>query len=351
MSEEKEQDKKKGFGGFLRRMLKGVWFVASALIVPLDIKFKGKEKIALNYAKVAIYSLAYFVIQPASTFLLPTAEKILAKNGINPELVQELAPGKKIYVREDNLLGNLHTMMDKPLLFLPFNSDYWNSDVQAYARPWESFFGFSTPTLYVKDPSITIDTFREITKNTSVLIDPGKCFPSASENFKRTILHEVRHCSDDNMRMESVLEGETDADYRAIGALARELGKPSLPQSFVDYQALFSTAPTHDDALYLDAVFNKRSLPSFDDIRRANKEAAVVYDSLHSKVLTEAMGACDPKYNMPICNYDAAAEIGKLSSLGQRRAELYNAAVKKFMVRDTQKDSVIVSVPVLKPGV
>lgn len=351
MTEQAEDKGEKGSGGFLRRMLKGAWFAASALILPLDIKFKGKKKIALNYAKAAIYSLTYLVLQPAATFLFPSAEKILEKNGLNPELAQELAPGKKIYVREDNFLGNLHVIMDQPLLFLPFNHMYWSDDVRAYAQPGERFLGISRPSLYIKNPEITIDSFKKAVEGTSVLIDPGKCFPSHSESFLKTLLHEIRHCSDANQSLTSTLAMESDADYHAISILAREAGDPFLPESFVNFQAMFSAAETHDDALYLDAMFNKKSVPSFNDIRQANREARVIYDSLYGKVLVEAMGGCDPQYNLPSCAYDEKAEMAKMSELGRRRAQFYDASIRKFFVRDSKKDSVMaVSVPARRHG-
>jgi hypothetical protein len=243
----------------------------------------------------------------------PTAEQAVAKEGLDPKLVQLLAPGKRIYVRTDTLPGTAHALFDNGLRGAYPNWRYrlHNPNIGAYTHRIQGPHGYSC----------------------GIYLHTANYAHKQSQNIQQALLHEIRHCSDANAKFTGLM-AEADADAKAIEVLSAAQKMPGLAQLFINAKARSPGDTDHDDVLYLDAVFNHRPIPTAEQMQAANREANGLQVSLALRdaelSLSDAQraagqrAACDDSANQKICNFDLAQQ--GLSPLGLRRAQLYENA-------------------------
>ncbi|MEZ0223269.1 MAG: hypothetical protein ACAH83_01855 [Alphaproteobacteria bacterium] len=277
--------------------------------------------------KMAVYFAAWLTVWPlVGAAIFPRAEQVLKEQGLDPKIASELAPGKRIYVRTDNLLGKAHALLDLGPWGIPV---VWYKAIRRGSEGGHANSG-----------ALGLNTFGlcEIYLHASEYKSP------APEDFQYPLLHEIRHCSNDNVRLltahlRSTVVAEGDADYHAIDTLARERKQPELRQKFMNQIAMrkSTTDALHDDALYVDAMFNSKAPPARAEIAAANVAASVTYKNIRDRELLFRVQDMTKGTNLPdickqgeeekaICAYDPASE--NLSPLALRRAQLYTDAMR-----------------------
>lgn len=274
-----------------------------------------------------VYMAAWFAIWPATGALFfPRAETVLAEQGMNPKIAAELAPGKKIYVRTDNMLGKAHALLDLGPLGAPLT---WYNALRKGSEGGHARSGANGPNAAgICEVYMHTSEYRNV----------------PPEQYQQALLHEIRHCSSDNMHLLTgyvldTVQAEGDAEARAAQALAREKHRPEMVREALMERARNGSPGDwrHDSALVLDAIFNGRALPANADINAANREAAATYEQItHSVIITKldaegrralGQGVCDEAEFKPACHYDPAAQ--GMSPLALRRAELFRDAMRE----------------------
>ncbi len=201
-----------------------------------------------------------YVAAALATYAFPRAEDVLKREGLAPEIAQQLAPGMRIYVREDNFLGRAHAMLDSGLfgIFRQQRNLISNDSVGGYAMRG-TFHDRSVCRVYLKRDVIlrTVDEERYVANPLS-----------AREQWQQIVLHELRHCGQNFNGSAGELTIEGDADYRSTEALVQATGDASLRQRVLDNRAL---GMSHDTALYLDAKFRGVTPPTEADIQRERR--------------------------------------------------------------------------------
>lgn len=152
-----------------------------------------------------------------------------------------------------------------------------------------------------------------------------------------TLLHELRHCSPENVAFKSKTVEEYDADVHAVRALRNaglsddQLEGLTLARS---YTSVFfdGEADEHDTTLVLDAIRQRRREPSVWENQEINNEAMPVMRRLKEQRTLMRDDYCEPGPQRPAaCFYDAAGDTRKLSASAQRRVELYRQSLdRKF---------------------
>lgn len=317
----------------VRKLVNGIKWTVSALIFPL------------SWRKIGVFLATWFLAHPMSTLLFPRAEDVLKKEGLDPKIAQELAPGKTVYVREDNFLGALHATFDKgpfkaPMHYLHYVSP--NSHVAAFTQNNFSYVFNNTSRVYMK-PS----TKEDIDPLTNALFETSSL--SEEIRYQKTLLHEIHHASDENKMLFGV-EKEADCDRYAIEALAREMNDPTLKDKFLNNKSFFFIGGDHDTALYLDAHFRQVSTPTCREMEIANAEAAIVENKILVKMLAQKVLSLKNNDNIAGIRRDVLEKAlrydpGKehLSALAARRVELYLQALKVYMpaAADQEKGPVL----------
>jgi hypothetical protein len=309
---------------------------ARALLLPWSAK------------QIGVYLAAWFVAWPLlGAAIFPRAEKAVEEQGLDPKIVQELAPGKNVYIRTDDALGKAHTMLDRGPLALPLVL-------------WQN--------IYSNEGGHSRNGF--LTSN-----DIGVCMVylrasdyknAPREHYQRALLHEIRHCSNDNVNLMrygvfDTVAAEGDADAKGLTVLARETKNPELKQQFLGLLAIDGSPAdqAHNTALYLDAVFNNRAIPSNEAIAAANAEAETQRGSIIARTTAHSMSDAVVRQGFPAlretseafkkdCNFDIAA--AHLSPLGQRRAELMAEGYRRELHFSFDPDKNNIPRPAPKPG-
>lgn len=300
------------------------------------------------HTKTAAAFLLASVVYPTATWLLPRAGGELEKRGVPSALVETLAPGKTIFVRNNSLMSRFHLAisypnpMDQASIFA--SSGYRQYDINAFAKrdlsyptdtshllppeaEWSAFllpsdgclvmFGGNLDNMDVRDfifsyahPLLSLEKIQSRFNITN------------ADLAAQTLMHEFRHCSQYQRDIEDTkgiysedakaLLQEADSEYRSIRALAES--KPLLAES-LEVIAFFShinginvTQEHHDVALILNAQFNGTETPSPELALIANKEA---YRFIHN-------------------DKERPAAYRKLSPLAKERVRLYREAKTFF---------------------
>lgn len=280
----------------IKSFLKRAKWLAGAIVLPLNLK------------SLAAYLTTWYLLWPAGMVFFPRAEDVLKKEGLRPEIVQELAPGKRVYIRTDNFWGKAHALLDRGFVGIPFayRGSVHNDDTGAFAQI--SLISLNTVGLC------------------EVYFKASKYKKMPAEYGLKTLLHEIRHCSEDNAKLldyrwSNNVKVEGDADYHAINILAREKKQPELREYFLREKAwgIVEDERLHDTALYLDAQFNNRAVPSKNEIDQANQAAHSLYTTGKLKQLS-----------------DKTYQSKDFSPLLQRRLELYYKVINgKNIIEDT----------------
>lgn len=311
------------------------WMTA-ALFWPFP---RGLKKTALlsSLKKTFVFALAWGVLQPAAVMLFPRAETVLKEEGLDPALAQELAPGKKVYVRSDNFWGKTHALFDcgpylAPLVYFQRLSS--GSESSAFATPPFLFGRSDVRSIYMKSSAAQVEeteALREMIHNLS----RGKLelseLVSPEEYRQMVLLHEIRHCSDENQALKDEIEKEGDSDYHAIKTLAREKNKPGLQDAFLlAAAARDSLDPDHNTALYLDALFREAALPSAGALNAANMAAG----GTNTKVLTIKF-SLHMRGDIPAADAQLLERIKQQETLSARRVKLFSEAWDRIMIRSS----------------
>jgi hypothetical protein len=136
---------------------------------------------------------------------------------------------------------------------------------------------------------------------------------SARDIYHQRILHEIRHCSDENQKMPHGPLMEGDCDYHAAEGMARSLNRPELREDLLLHQS-FQNVGSHDTCLYMDAKFRGIEPPTAEDIQAAN----ALFNKFYKKD--------------PITDEDKA-EMAAAPEWSKRRMGLFVAAINpaKYM--------------------
>ncbi len=312
----------------LGTILEGTVWIANALIFPIiNIQAIYKSNTSLiSTKKIAVYLMAWHVLHPMAGLLFPTAKEEAKKLGLNPEVIEELAPGKNIRVRTDNFWGKLHALCDgvTPLKKRPFTRAF---DIfyryKNYIKPENGFGGICRPAKELEKLFFSHIIYIKHKEPRKTLINLTK-----EEEYIKTLLHEVRHGDEKNLQLTHPLLIEGDADYHAIRILMRERNKPHLKDFFIARSLL---GGTHDTALYLDAKSNNKDIPPAEDMIKANEavknishelflQRSVNTDKAHTTMVNpspEFKIACKNKHK----GYGYLTK--SFSPLAMRRKELY----------------------------
>ncbi len=210
--------------------------------------------------------------QPLTTLLFPRAEKALEDEGLDPALVAELAPGKRIYVRNAaSPFAKLHAALD---ILGGAKNAWWdvyhNDEVLAYATPMPGNFC----RIYIRSKQdSTFDGIAALRAPFRDAVWKNPALPSARDNFRQVLLHEIRHCSDENHKLPALYK-EADSDYQAIRVLTREDKRPGLKESFYRYTSMTEiNFDTHDTILYMQAKDRGEALPTVEEMLEARQAA------------------------------------------------------------------------------
>ena len=210
-------------------------------------------------------------VAPATSLLFPTAEEYLEDNNINPDIMEELGvQGKTINVREIGsfayTVSRFTELPNIPLFILEENRLKRN-------------FGYEDDEKSLKSLRPKFNCQISVQKEEYRPYQEEKRLLGIDLN-KLTILHELRHCSDENQALPTI-EREVDASYMAIHAMAKiEKNRELTEKKLLYYKAL---TRINDDgyniALYADAKINGKPAPTTAEMRRANKKFAEMLKS------------------------------------------------------------------------
>lgn len=230
----------------------------------------GEKKVAVPF----FGGLAFSILATpfAAKFFYPTAEDVLEQEGLNPKIVQELAPGQKIHVMEGwtsvfSFNPNVPVYQAASAIFFP----------NASARHADSFSYSGTCT-------VRLDlrgrfSPKEIIEKDRGIDDVRRDLPVTREDMRHHLLfHEIRHCSNVNHYNMTDLEQEGDADLQALQAL---FSNQEMSKFILFWRAAQKPSfdNDHDVALYLDARLNGKASPSTHNIKEANKMAGEFLDA------------------------------------------------------------------------
>lgn len=289
---------------------------ASALVLPNTLK------------KAGVYLVFWSILQPLSGMLFPRAEDVLKQEGLNPELAQELAPGKKIYIRQgDSLIAKAHAMLDAGFLGMPMryfgmrdsSNTTANTTRGIISGRFENILESPLCTIYIKPHNVLKDH-----------TEYGGTDPKTQ--YQKTLLHEIRHCSAENRKLPNDLYVEGDAEYHAIKTLAREKHNPALLSTLFNMTAIINNpTESHNVSLYIDARLQGQIPPSDIAIMQANSDVADLIMPVGMGRIVKENGACAlPVSKIKYKCLDEDAINKALSPLAQKRLAFGVQAVKSI---------------------
>ncbi|MBI3441242.1 MAG: hypothetical protein HY052_05505 [Proteobacteria bacterium] len=294
--------------------------------------FKGAARAAVVVVKAAAFPLWWnkkavtlllcsTFLTPFVSYLYPTAEEKLQQEGIRPEVLQELAPGKRIRV-EEGMAAALMKRTPLPLLpfdgppIVPINLLLACISPNAYAMRTGGIRNLSGNNI------VNMQTSRSFDLKDWLLYDnlqPGeiKNTPlSKKEMDTFVLLHEIRHCGQSDTL--SDMEQEGDADFCAVTVAAREFKNPEIIKCVFNWRAAsVPSGEAHDVALYLEARLHGQPIPSTEQMKKACKEAQSFIDDEENRV-----------------------KVSSLSGLAQHRLALWKQARDYFQTPASQKKPV-----------
>lgn len=265
-----------------RAILRGIGYVLSALIVPVHLKAKNWLKHTV--IKAGIFCSAFFVLQPLSTFLLPRAEEVLKKDGIDPAVVQNLAPGKHVYVRTSNFGGKLHLLFSAtPYEYKRFYDNILTIAGLNYAGLKQDktpamvrLFDKNAEIVYFADLGKTYEDLAGRLAEDGSVKKEFNTFLTGQQLDAFTRFHEIRHCSDTNEKLKPGFMREADADFYAIQQMAKTFNDTSVVGRAIDYLACDVKDPDHETSTYLKYAFDLSGKPkiSAEEFEKAGSQAS-----------------------------------------------------------------------------
>lgn len=272
----------KEFGKFVRR-----WFLGLTLLSPLP-----------------------YILTPFAARFFPTAGDALKEGGVNPAVAEELAPRQKIRVLKESGAGFLMPNAWLPIASIPMTTIL-------------TLLGAPNASTLRKGQIFNLSENDIVYMSTIESCPPREYIQWARGNIKRedipddkisqkelaacTLLHEIRHCSEDNKNLDSPLLQEGDADFYAITRAAREFNNPEIIRWRFNMRAgMAPGTDEHDVSLYLDSKLNEGLPLSADYIEKANVEAGAFLKE------------------------NPAGDISALSPLARKRVEFYQEAQRYF---------------------
>jgi hypothetical protein len=299
-----------------KKILDSVKYVAKGILLPATFK------------QIPIYLVFWSVLQPLTGMLFPTAADVLKQEGLNPELGQELAPDKKIYIRQgDSLIAKAHAMLDSGFLGLPMRYLGMRDSSGTDANTTRGIISGRFENI-IESPLCTI------------YIKPRKYFEDHTEyggtdpqtQYQKALLHEIRHCSAENRKLPNDLYVEGDAEYRAIKTLARERKDSALLTTLFNMTAIIKNpTESHNTSLYIDARLHGQIPPSDIAILQANSDVADLIMPVGMGRIVKENGACAlPVSKIKYKCLDEDAINKSLSPLAQKRLAFGVQAVKSI---------------------
>ena len=293
--------------------------------------------IPTSLKRFALFALCWGLLQPMAGRLFPRAEDVVKKEGLDPAIVQTLAPGKKIYVRQgESLPARAHALLDAGAPFAPLH--YWtqmraSNSVAAYTISDATNSVFRLPLklapeserpciIYMKPKAALMDARdlrRVVERKAGRAIDwKDPLTLTRDELYRLDLLHEIRHCSDANQRLEEGYEKESDATWAGLSALAAARKQPGLIDAF-QRESGVGVGGAYDIALYIDAKRKGMAPPTGADVEKIAAEVEPLETPLLKKKASEAAGDCGPVNPKAACRFKPPAFSGPLA---RRRYQL-----------------------------
>lgn len=319
----------------LKRAVRAAGWLAHALIFPFSFDWKEKVPTA-NVKKVGVYLLSWFLIAPSGLMLFPKAQRVLEEKGVDPAIVEQLAPGKDIRViREDanGFLGKIAMMSANtvPMWWPKFYFDRMaeGSNVAGYTSPDFSMIFNDTCAIYLQSSERRKDSMASIDKSVREKSGGRYGFEALLDTEDRelqVLLHEIRHCGDDNQSLPHGVLKEGDADYHSAVALAYLRDNPELAYDVALNNAFSGGDAAHDTVLYIDAMLNGVPVPSQDRIDAANAEAAPMIETMMMLKVAQISNECAENAK-ELCSYKT--DLSSFTPLARRRIELNTEALDR----------------------
>jgi hypothetical protein len=120
------------------------------------------------------------------------------------------------------------------------------------------------------------------------------------------LLHELHHCSNENMNLPGGYEAEANATWRAIEALAKDKRDPSLIDAFKRETAV-QIGGDYDYSLYIDAMQHGRTAPTAAAIAEATAEVEPLFAPLITKKVNIALDLCAQPDKKAACAFNPPA--------------------------------------------
>lgn len=203
--------------------------------------------------KIAAFVAFWYALLPSTAFLFPRAEEVLQREGLPPELVQELAPNRHIRVFQDTPLGaTAVTLQHGPIRLFDLASRVFNPNISGFAAA-PRLGSYGVCKVFIRQPKWYANVIGL----------------RAEEAYRIDLLHEIRHCARDNAAFKGVIR-EGDADEQAVRVLARETNDENIALRLMFNR--LNANPSHNTALYLDARLQGVTPPTADDLARLDQD-------------------------------------------------------------------------------
>ena len=247
---------------------------------------------------LVIFLVSMYIINPVSGLFFPDINTELKKHNLDRGQVIEFLQISKSPIRvrqKSSILTHIHILTEKPFFFFYLYGADRMSQIDGHTATWwwHHWRSYGTPTIGCR---ITL------TENTT--FDLERFDISNAQASKLLLLHELRHCSENNVLLRDAFKRETDADEYTVRAMKKFDGDADFAQKFIHLRAMYVCDELYNNSLYLDAVFNGKAPPDFEDIRAAN-------NGFYQKF-----------------RQNRVEDFENMTALERRRAELFLASVK-----------------------
>ncbi|MEZ0224811.1 MAG: hypothetical protein ACAH83_09680 [Alphaproteobacteria bacterium] len=335
------------------RLFAGVKTVLSCLFLPTSWK------------RAAVFVAFWGILQPLAGTLFPRAEDVVKKEGLDPAVVEMLAPGKKIHIRQgDNPLAKVHAAMDHSIL-MPwhyFSTMRKGTSVMAYTIDDDQDGLLNLPlkillpksqrfcTIYMKPHADMQDmsAIRDVVEDIKGPVAwKHAVSPTKQELYQMYLLHEIRHCSNDNMKLERGYDQEADATWKAIATLAAQKRNPALVAAFKKTVAI-NIGGNYDHSLYIDAMQKGAKPPSAEEVEAVSAEVEPYLAPLLLNKVATMRGDCKQALNASVYCWPVKPELS--TPLAQRRFSLLAEAVDDILDTAPVKNPPIPKPKPRKPG-
>ena len=243
---------------------------------------------------VIVFFASMFVFAPAAGLLFPKLETVLQKEGIPVQVIQDMQiDGQPLRVRSLTSWTMLHILLEKPFAL------FFLHRIQTF----EMLDAFASKVVFHHPKSLFTPVFGcRITFIRQKQYDLERFGITDKQARHVLLLHEMRHCNKENLRIQDAMEREADADYAMLKAI--ETYDADLVQKYIHLRAMYICEDPYNNALYLDARLNAKTPLGFDEMKKANKEFLLKFQKGGEK------------------------DLENMSPLARKRAELFWASIK-----------------------